>query len=70
MDGDLDPGVLAGFVQKGPDPVGPQEDSLFGGHGGAVEGVSHVEADRLSDVGHQEDLERETKSGFGKSLFN
>lgn len=53
---DLDPRVFCGLFQHSPDPVGAQEDALFRGHGGAVEGVHHVEVDALRDVGHEEDL--------------
>lgn len=53
---DLDPRVLGGFVQHGPNPVCPEEDPLPGRHDRAVESVRHGQGDALSDVGHQEDL--------------
>ena len=56
LHGDLDPRVLGGLLQHGPDPVGAEQNALFRGHGRAVEGVRDVEVDTLRDVGHQEDL--------------
>lgn len=53
---DLDPWVLGGFLQYGPNPVSTEQNALFRCHRSAVEGVCNVEVDALRDVGHQEDL--------------
>lgn len=56
LHGDLDPWVLGGLLQYGPNPVSTEQNALFWCHRSAVESVRNVEVDALRDVGHQEDL--------------